>query len=60
MARKKLGCEKKRLHMCCSYSETGVITMLNSVARIRLMKAEKPSVFVMAKSKVCRSVIVTR
>jgi hypothetical protein len=27
--------------MCCSYSETIIITVLKSVARIRLVKAEK-------------------
>jgi hypothetical protein len=32
---------KRRLYVCCSYSETVIITMLISVARIRLVKNEK-------------------
>jgi hypothetical protein len=32
METKELGCEK-RLHVCCSYSETGIITVLKSVAQ---------------------------
>jgi hypothetical protein len=42
MAIRELGCE----NVCCSYIETGIITLLKSVARIRLVKAEKPSVCV--------------
>jgi hypothetical protein len=45
MARKELGCAR-RLHVCCRYSQTGIITVLRSVARIRLVKTENPSVCV--------------
>jgi hypothetical protein len=30
---------KRRLYVCCSYSETVTIAVLKSVARIRLVKA---------------------
>jgi hypothetical protein len=56
MARKELGCAK-RLHMFCSYSETGIITLLKSVVRIRLGKTENPSVRITVNCKVCRSAI---
>jgi hypothetical protein len=32
---------KRRLHVCCSYGETVIMTGLKSVARIRLVKTDK-------------------
>jgi hypothetical protein len=37
---------KRRLLVCCSYSESGIVTVLKSGARIRLMETENPRVCV--------------
>jgi hypothetical protein len=49
---------KRRLHVCCSYSETSIIPVLVSVARIRLVKTEDTSACVTVTCKMCRSAIV--
>jgi hypothetical protein len=48
---------KRRLYVCCSYSQTIVITVLKSVARIRLVTNEK-TWRVLVICKVWRSAIV--
>jgi hypothetical protein len=47
----------RRLHVCCSYSETGIITVLKFVSRILLLETENRSVYVTVNCKVCRSAI---
>jgi hypothetical protein len=47
---------RRRLHVCCSYSETSIITVLKSVFRI-LFKTPNPGVCVTVNCKVCRSAI---
>jgi hypothetical protein len=43
MGRTELGRERE-FHVCCSYSETDIITVFKSAARIRLVITENPSV----------------
>jgi hypothetical protein len=55
MERNELGLQR-RLHVCCSYSETGITTVLKSVARTRLVKTEDTRC-VPINCEVCRSAI---
>jgi hypothetical protein len=43
---------KRSVHVCCSYRETGVITLLKYVARILLVKTENRNVCVTVNCKV--------
>jgi hypothetical protein len=43
--------------VCCSYSGTGITTVLKTVARMRPMKTEDTSVYVTVNRKVRRSAI---
>jgi hypothetical protein len=44
---------KRRFYVCCSYNKTGIITVVKSVARIRLVKIENRSVCVTVNGKLC-------
>jgi hypothetical protein len=46
---------KRRLHVCCIYSESSIVPVLISVVRIRLVKTKDTSVCVTVNFKMCRS-----
>jgi hypothetical protein len=46
---------QRKLHVCCSYGVTGIIPVFKSVAWIRLVKTENPSMCVTVNFNVCRS-----